>query len=206
MAGALSGLKVIDMSRYIAGPFCGQLLGDLGADVVKVERIDGGEEGRRVGEAIAGDTFFFLSANRNKRGFAVDFRDPECQALLADLAAQADIRSEERGLGQECVRTCRRRWAGCALGTGVQTCALPIYMSRYIAGPFCGQLLGDLGADVVKVERIDGGEEGRRVGEAIAGDTFFFLSANRNKRGFAVDFRDPECQALLADLAAQADI
>ena len=91
MAGALSGLKVIDMSRYIAGPFCGQLLGDLGADVVKVERIDGGEEGRRVGEAIAGDTFFFLSANRNKRGFAVDFRDPECQALLADRAAQADI-------------------------------------------------------------------------------------------------------------------
>src|SRR3546814_11713134 len=90
MAGALSGLKVIDMSRYIAGPFCGQLLGDLGADVVKVERIDGGEEGRRVGEAIAGDTFFFLSANRNKRGFAVDFRDPKCQALLADLAAQAD--------------------------------------------------------------------------------------------------------------------
>src|SRR3546814_9267727 len=46
---------------------------------------------RLVGEAIAGDTFFFLSANRNKRGFAVDFRDPECQALLADLAAQADI-------------------------------------------------------------------------------------------------------------------
>src|SRR3546814_9469683 len=79
------------MSRYIAGPFCGQLLGDLGADVVKFERIDGGEEGRRVGEAIAGDTFFFLSANRNKRGFAVDFRHPECQALLADLAAQADI-------------------------------------------------------------------------------------------------------------------
>jgi crotonobetainyl-CoA:carnitine CoA-transferase CaiB-like acyl-CoA transferase len=91
MSGALDGLKVIDMSRYIAGPFCGQLLGDLGADVVKVERIDGGEEGRRVGEAIAGDTFFFLSANRNKRGLAVDFRDPESQALLADLVAQADI-------------------------------------------------------------------------------------------------------------------
>src|SRR3546814_15657825 len=85
MAGALSGLKVIDMSRYIAGPFCGQLLGDLGADVVKVERIDGGEEGRRVGEAIAGDTFFSLSANRNKRGFAVDFRDPDFQALLAEI-------------------------------------------------------------------------------------------------------------------------
>src|SRR3546814_8131711 len=82
MAGALSGLKVIDMSRYIAGPFCGQLLGDLGADVVKVERIDGGEEGRRVGEAIAGDTFFFLSANRNKRGFAVDFATPNVKPCL----------------------------------------------------------------------------------------------------------------------------
>src|SRR3546814_6348102 len=86
-------MRISDWSSDVGSSdlFCGQLLGDLGADVVKVERIDGGEEGRRVGEAIAGDTFFFLSANRNKRGFAVDFRDPECQALLADLAAQADI-------------------------------------------------------------------------------------------------------------------
>ncbi|WP_188311807.1 CaiB/BaiF CoA transferase family protein [Salinarimonas soli] len=91
MAGALDGIKVLDLSRFIAGPFCGQILGDLGADVVKVERIDGGEEGRRVGETVAGDSLFFLSANRNKRGLALDFRDPEGQKLLARLAATADI-------------------------------------------------------------------------------------------------------------------
>jgi succinyl-CoA--D-citramalate CoA-transferase len=91
MSASLDGVKVIDLSRYIAGPFCGQLLGDLGADVVKVERIDGGEEGRRVGETVEGDTLFFLSANRNKRGFAIDFRDKEGQALLRQLAATADI-------------------------------------------------------------------------------------------------------------------
>lgn len=91
MPGSLEGIRVLDMTRYIAGPFCGQLMGDLGADVVKVERIDGGEEGRRVGEAVAGDSLFFLSANRNKRGFAVDFRDEKGQALIARLAEKADI-------------------------------------------------------------------------------------------------------------------
>jgi crotonobetainyl-CoA:carnitine CoA-transferase CaiB-like acyl-CoA transferase len=91
MTESLAGLRVLDLSRYIAGPFCGQLLGDLGADVVKVERIDGGEEGRRVGETVGGDSLFFLSANRNKRGIAIDFRDPAAQALLGELASKADI-------------------------------------------------------------------------------------------------------------------
>ncbi|CAH1655384.1 CaiB/BaiF CoA transferase family protein [Chelatococcus asaccharovorans] len=88
---ALSGIRVLDLSRYISGPFCGQILGDLGADVVKVERVDGGEEGRRVGEMINGETLFFLGANRNKRSLTVDFRHPEGQALLKRLAAKADI-------------------------------------------------------------------------------------------------------------------
>lgn len=92
MKYSLSGVKVLDLSRFIAGPFCGQLMGDLGADVVKVERIDGGEEGRRVGETVeGGDTLFFLSANRNKRSFAIDFRDPAGQDLLRRLASKADI-------------------------------------------------------------------------------------------------------------------
>ncbi|MBS7705412.1 CaiB/BaiF CoA transferase family protein [Chelatococcus asaccharovorans] len=88
---ALSGIRVLDLSRYISGPFCGQILGDLGADVVKVERVDGGEEGRRVGEMINGETLFFLGANRNKRSLTVDFRHPEGQVLLKRLAAKADI-------------------------------------------------------------------------------------------------------------------
>lgn len=88
---ALSGVKVLDLSRYIAGPFCGQILGDLGAEVVKVERADGGEEGRRVGAAVNGETLFFMGANRNKRSLTLDFRSPDGQAILRSLSAKADI-------------------------------------------------------------------------------------------------------------------
>ncbi|WP_425089029.1 CaiB/BaiF CoA transferase family protein [Stappia sp.] len=88
---SLNNIKVLDLSRYIAGPFCGQIFGDLGADVVKVERADGGEEGRRVGEMVDGETLFFMGANRNKRSLTLDFRNPDGQALLRRLAAKADI-------------------------------------------------------------------------------------------------------------------
>jgi len=88
---ALSGIRVLDMSRYISGPYCGQVLGDLGADVVKVEKTGSGEEGRRVGEMIDGETLFFLGANRNKRSLTIDFRAPEGQALLKRLVSTADI-------------------------------------------------------------------------------------------------------------------
>ncbi|MEM9285216.1 MAG: CoA transferase [Pseudomonadota bacterium] len=91
MPGALHQTKVLDLSRYIAGPYCAQLLGDLGADVVKVERFDGGEEGRRIGDAVGTETLFFMSANRNKRSLTLDFRNPESQALLRRLAGEADI-------------------------------------------------------------------------------------------------------------------
>lgn len=91
MNQSLHGIRVVDLSRYIAGPFCGQVLGDLGADVVKVERLQGGEEGRRIGEMIEGESLFFMSANRNKRSLTLDFRDPEAQALLRRLIGKADI-------------------------------------------------------------------------------------------------------------------
>ena len=88
---ALDGIKVLDLSRYISGPFCGQIFGDLGADVVKAERVDGGEEGRRIGEMVDGETLFFLGANRNKRSLTVDFRHPKGVELLKRLAARCDI-------------------------------------------------------------------------------------------------------------------
>lgn len=91
MNAALEGIKVLDLSRYIAGPYCGQLLGDLGADVLKVERIEGGEEGRRVGELVNGESLFFMSSNRNKRSLTLDFRNARSQQVLRDLCAEADI-------------------------------------------------------------------------------------------------------------------
>ena len=88
---ALAGVRVLDCSRFIAGPYCGMLLGDLGADVVKVERPQGGDEARGFGPAIAGETLYVMVYNRNKRSLTLDFRHAEGPALLRQLAARADV-------------------------------------------------------------------------------------------------------------------
>lgn len=96
---ALAGLKILDLSRVLAGPWCGQVLADLGADVVKVERPDVGDDTRSWGPPwfTGGDdgrpreSAYFLAANRNKRSVTVDITRPEGQALVRDLAAQADV-------------------------------------------------------------------------------------------------------------------
>jgi crotonobetainyl-CoA:carnitine CoA-transferase CaiB-like acyl-CoA transferase len=105
--GPLAGLKVIDMTRVIAGPLGGQILGDLGADVIKIERRNEGDDSRRVGppwikEPTAdapGESAYYLSANRNKRSIAIDFAKPEGAALIRKLAADADILLENYRTG-----------------------------------------------------------------------------------------------------------
>jgi crotonobetainyl-CoA:carnitine CoA-transferase CaiB-like acyl-CoA transferase len=104
---ALRGLKVLDLSRVLAGPWASQLLGDLGADVVKVERPGAGDDTRSWGppwvkDADGADSrqaAYFQCANRNKRSIAVDMATPEGQALLRDLAAQADVVLENFKVG-----------------------------------------------------------------------------------------------------------
>ncbi len=91
MSSPLSGLKVLDLSRFIAGPLCAMLLGDLGADVLKVERPRTGEDARLVGPYIGEESIYFMMFNRNKRSMTLDFRNPRSQALLRDLAAKADV-------------------------------------------------------------------------------------------------------------------
>ncbi len=84
----LAGIRVVDLTRYLAGPFCTQLLGDYGADVVRVESPRG-REFRAPGQTR--DAYFFLSANRNKRALALDLAKPEGRAVLARLIAGADV-------------------------------------------------------------------------------------------------------------------
>lgn len=96
---ALDGLKVLDLSRVLAGPWAGQMLADLGADVVKIERPSVGDDTRAWGppylqDAEGRDTSeaaYYLCANRNKRSLAIDFTQPEGQRTLRELVAQADI-------------------------------------------------------------------------------------------------------------------
>jgi CoA:oxalate CoA-transferase len=95
----LEGIRVLDLGRHLAGPTCAQFLGDLGADVIKIENPERGEDGRAAGPpffdadgpAAQGESAFFLSANRNKRSLAMDIKGPEGQALFHRLADTADV-------------------------------------------------------------------------------------------------------------------
>jgi crotonobetainyl-CoA:carnitine CoA-transferase CaiB-like acyl-CoA transferase len=88
----LAGVRVLDASRVLAGPFCGQLLGDLGAEVIKVERPGAGDETRGWGPPFVGElSAYYLSCNRNKKAITLDLGQPEGLQLFYDLAKRSDI-------------------------------------------------------------------------------------------------------------------
>ncbi|CAM3063478.1 CoA transferase [Sphingomonas antarctica] len=96
----LTGRRVLDLSRVLAGPWCGQILADLGAEVIKVENPKGGDDTRAWGPPFAGgESAYYLSANRGKRSIAVDLASAEGQAIVLELAARADILIENYKLG-----------------------------------------------------------------------------------------------------------
>lgn len=88
----LAGIKVLDLTTSIAGPYAGQLLGDMGAEVVKLERPSQPDDSRAWGPPfLDGESLWFLSVNRNKRGVAIDFGQAAGHALLMRMVAQADV-------------------------------------------------------------------------------------------------------------------
>ena len=88
---ALAGVRVLDLTRFLAGPFCTALLADLGAEVIKVEVPKGGDEGRYGYPEVDGVPIFFLALNRNKKGVTLDLRKPEGRVLFERLLAQCDV-------------------------------------------------------------------------------------------------------------------
>jgi len=129
--GALDDLRVLDLSRVLAGPWASQILADLGADVIKVERPGSGDETRHWGppylEDVAGrhtgESAYYLSANRGKRSLTVDFTTPEGQDIVRRLAAQSDVFLENHkvgdlarfGLGWDDLRTVNARLVYCSI-------------------------------------------------------------------------------------------
>jgi crotonobetainyl-CoA:carnitine CoA-transferase CaiB-like acyl-CoA transferase len=104
--GALAGVRVLDLSRVLAGPWATQILGDLGADVIKIEKPGAGDDTRAWGppflgrpDGDAGDAAYYLSANRNKRSVTVDFTNPEGAGIIRKLAAHCQIIVENFKLG-----------------------------------------------------------------------------------------------------------
>ena len=88
----LSGMVVLDLSQILAGPVCGMMLADMGADVIKVEKPDGGDDNRRAGPPfIGGQGAGFMAANRNKRSLALNLRDESGRQVFERLLEQADV-------------------------------------------------------------------------------------------------------------------
>ncbi len=111
--GPLQGMTVIELCHHMAGPTCGLMLADMGADVIKVEKSQGGDDTRRtIPPAIGGESASFMMMNRNKRGVVLDLKTEEGAAILRKLVAKADVLTEnfrpgvlERlGLGYEELR------------------------------------------------------------------------------------------------------
>jgi crotonobetainyl-CoA:carnitine CoA-transferase CaiB-like acyl-CoA transferase len=111
--GPLAGLKVVELAHIMAGPVCGLMLADLGADVVKVEKLPGGDDSRRfVPPEVGGESAAFMMMNRNKRGIAVDLKTEGGRAVVRRLLAGADVvvenyrrgTMERLGLGYDSLR------------------------------------------------------------------------------------------------------
>jgi crotonobetainyl-CoA:carnitine CoA-transferase CaiB-like acyl-CoA transferase len=112
-SGPLAGVRVLELAHVMAGPVCGLMLADLGADVVKVERVPGGDDTRRtVPPEVGGESAAFLQMNRNKRGIALDLKHPDAVAALRRLARGADVLIENY-----------RRGTMAKLGLGYETLA-----------------------------------------------------------------------------------
>ncbi len=113
MPGLLEGIRVLDVSRVLTGPYCSQMLADLGADVVKIEMPGKGDDTRAWGPPFqGGESAYFLSINRNKRSVTVNLKAPEGRKIALDLAARSDVFlenfapgvAERLGLGYDAVR------------------------------------------------------------------------------------------------------
>jgi formyl-CoA transferase len=165
---ALSDVVVIDLSRVLAGPYCTQILGDLGATVIKVEQPGKGDDTRQFGPPyIAGESAYYLGLNRNKHSITLDFNAPEDKQRLLDLISTATVlvenfrpgTLERQGLGYETLRTLNPSLIYCSISGYGQT-------GPYVSRPgydFVAQ--AESGIMAVTGE-IDG--EPQRVGVPIA--------------------------------------
>lgn len=177
--GALSHLRVLDMSRVLAGPWAGQVFADLGAEVIKIERPGSGDDTRSWGppylkDAAGNDTHeaaYFLAANRGKKSVTLDIARPEGQALIRRLAAQCDVLLENYkvgdlaryGLGYEDLK---------ALNPGLVYCSITGFGQsgplRQIAGyDFIIQAMGGLMSITGERDQLPGGGP-QKVGVAAA--------------------------------------
>ena len=128
--GPLSGLRILDFTRVLAGPFCTMILGDLGAEIIKIEDLAGGDQTRNIPPHVNGESHYFLAINRNKKSVALDARTPGGRAVLLDLVRECDAVVENfrpgvmarLGLGEAALRKVNPRVVICSIsGYGQET-------------------------------------------------------------------------------------
>src|SRR5262245_55104974 len=120
---SLDGIRVVDLSRVLAGPFCGALLGDMGADVIKVEDTQSGDESRSWPPHKDGEAVGYLVNNRNKRGISVDLKQADGAEIVRRLARRSDVlvenfrtgTMEEFGLGYDALAAANPRLVYCSV-------------------------------------------------------------------------------------------
>ena len=120
-APPLDGIKIIDLTRYLAGPFCTQILGDYGAEIIKVEPVEGARA--EMGKYSGKDSYFFLSSNRSKKSVQIDFKKSEGREVLTRLLDSADVMVdnfrpgiiEAMGFGYEALAKRNRKIIACSI-------------------------------------------------------------------------------------------
>ena len=158
MGGPLAGIRVLDLTRVLAGPFATSLLADLGADVIKVERPGDGDETRHIAPLRDGESHYFLTINRNKRGIVVDMKQPDGRQVVLDLARACDVCVENfrpgviqrLGLDYESVRAVRPDIVYCSISAYGQT------------GPYAGRSAFDVAIQAMGGAMSVTGEPGGR--------------------------------------------
>jgi len=176
--GPLVGMRVLDLSHVMAGPTCSRMLADMGADVVKVERADGGDDSRRMlPPDIAGESAAYMMMNRNKRGIALDLKNPHARSVVLRLAKRADVLIEnyrhdtlsKLGLGYEALR---------AVHPGLIYCAISGFGR---SGPYAAQGGYDLIAQgmsgLMAITGEGGGRPPVKVGAPVCDITAGILAA-----------------------------
>ena len=211
MPASLDGIRVLDLTRVLAGPSCTQILGDLGAEVIKIERPGAGDDSRRFGPPYlkdgnghdTGESTYFLSCNRNKRSVTIDVAKPEGQELIRRLLAHCDVLVENfkvgdlsrYGLGYPQLREIHPRLVYCSITGFGQT------------GPYAGRGGYDfLAQGMGGMMSLTGEPEGRPVRVGIgnadlltgAYATIGILAALRHRdvtgRGQHIDMALLDCQ------------
>lgn len=214
MTRPLQGVRVLDLTRVLAGPYCTMLLGDLGADVIKVERPGTGDDLRQWGPPFAegGESAYFLCANRNKRSITIDIKTPAGRDVIRQLAHRCDILVEnfkageldEMGLGYETLA---------AIHPGLVYCSITGFGhdGPYRSRPGYDVVVQAMGGLMSVTGEPDG--EPMKVGVAIADIATGLFAAvavlaalrfkERTGRGQRIDMALLDCQvALLTNVAS----